>query len=73
MRNEPRLGVAVYDRFFFILGNAQIRIKTQEKKVFSNFGIHLSTFDNLNDNRKSFLNDEANELEIDGYEFYQIK
>lgn len=64
-----------YDNYYFIFGNAEIRLKSQEKKVFSNFGIANSTFDNGSDPRTKFLNVlemTNNELDIDTYEFYRI-
>jgi hypothetical protein len=34
-----------YDPYYVIFGNAEMRIRTGEKKVFSNFGIQNSYFD----------------------------
>ena len=39
----------IYDKFFLIYGNAEIRIKYGEKKVYSNFGINNSYFFNRGD------------------------
>ena len=41
----------IYDKFFLIFGNSQIRIKTgeKEKKLFSNFGISASYFNSKGD------------------------
>lgn len=75
LRTQPKLPVVSYDNYFFLFGNAEIRLKSQEKKVFSNFGIANSTFDNGNEPRTSFLNVKEmsnNELEIDTYEFYKM-
>ena len=36
-----------YDSFFLIIGNSEIRLKNQEWKVFSNFGIANSFFNSL--------------------------
>lgn len=55
MRSEPKQSITTYDHFFLILGNAEIRLRAGEKKVFSNFGIATSTFDNLGYPRTSFL------------------
>lgn len=44
--------------------------------MFSNFGIANSTFNNEGDQRTKFLNvndNGNNELDIDNYEFYQLK
>ncbi len=35
-----------YDDYFLIYGNSEIRIRSQENKVFSNFGIANGYFDN---------------------------
>jgi hypothetical protein len=55
MRIDPRQSITTYDHFFLILGNAEIRLRAGEKKVFSNFGIATSTFDNVGYPRTSFL------------------
>lgn len=34
----------VYDKYFLIFGNSEIRIKSGEKKIFSNFGINNAYF-----------------------------
>lgn len=65
-----------FDNYYYILGNAEIRLKTQEKKMFSNFGIANSTFDNGKDQRADFLKVREsgnNEQEISSYEFYQLR
>ena len=75
MRAQPRHPVVGYDNYFFLFGNAEIRLKSQEKKVFSNFGIATSTFNNGTEQRTSFLNVNEmsdNQLDIETYEFYRI-
>ena len=74
-RMDARQAVTTYDNFYYIFGNAEIRIRTQERKVFSNFGIATSTFDAERVTRADFLGvrDNANnEVEIETYEFYQL-
>ncbi len=44
VRSDARLPVVSYDDYFCLFGNAEIRLKSQEAKVFSNFGIAASTF-----------------------------
>ena len=39
----------IYDKYYIIFGNAEIRIKVGENKVFSNFGISNSFFNHKND------------------------
>lgn len=75
LRNDPKLPVVSYDSYYYLFGNAEIRLKSQERKVFSNFGIANSTFDNVTDPRTKFLNvteQGLNEQDIETYEFYQI-
>ena len=39
-----------YDEYYIIFGNAELRIKNQEKKAFSNFGVNNGFFRNLGEN-----------------------
>jgi hypothetical protein len=59
MRADPKQSTTTYDHFFFILGNAEIRLRAGEKKFFSNFGISTSTFDNQGYPRPLFLQDQV--------------
>jgi len=63
-----------YDDFFVIFGNSEIRIKSQEKKVFSNFGVSNSYYRHNGDGVNVLLGGTKTEREIgvDGYEFYQL-
>jgi hypothetical protein len=67
--------VTTYDRSYFILGNAEIRLRTGEKKIYGGFGISRSYFDYLDfppTDFRSLANSHNNELEIDCYEFFTI-
>ena len=46
----------IYDKFYAIYGNGELRVKTGEKKVFSNFGIMNSYFDNKGKKIIDFMN-----------------
>ena len=71
--NQDKFGVLPYDDYYFMLGNSEIRLKTGEKKVYSNFGILASAFEAHGFSRSKFLGtDKVNDPEIDSYEFYQI-
>jgi len=48
----------IYDKYYLIFGNAEIRIKTGENKVYSNFGISNSFFNSLDDKVSDLLNEE---------------
>jgi len=75
MRKDAKSTVLEYDEFFFIFGKTELRLKIQEKKFFSNFGVTQCVFDPQGMRRNEFLGTESekeNELEIIGYEFYQI-
>lgn len=64
----------VYDKYFLIVGNAEIRLKPgqKERKVFSNFGISNSYFNSEGDNVSHLLcEDKINEVEVIDYQIYQ--
>ena len=54
MKEVPHCEVAKYDEYYFILGNSELRIKNGELKLFSNFGVSTSAFDNRGKGRKDF-------------------
>ena len=54
----------IYDTFFVIYGNAEIRIKTGFKTVFSNFGVSNAYFNNGGDKIDKFLN-EGDKREVE--------
>jgi hypothetical protein len=51
----PQRGM-VYDSFYIIYGNAEIRIKTGHKTVFSNFGVSSAFYNSRGDKIDRFLN-----------------
>lgn len=60
-----------YDKYYAIFGNAEIRIKTGENKVFSNFGIMNSYYNHRLKKVSEFLRNESKrEVELESYEFY---
>ena len=62
-----------YDDFFILFGNAELRIRANEKTVFSNFGISNGYFNNKGRKVQDLLGDGENrELEFKSYEIYQI-
>lgn len=71
---KPIYGM-IYDRFFLIFGNAELRVKPGEKdrKVFSNFGINNAYFNSEGDNvSRLFGEGKTNEVEFIDYEIYQV-
>ena len=62
-----------YDDFFMIFGNSELRIKSQDVKVFSNFGINNGHFDSRGHKVEAFLGEGRDrEVNIDTYEIYQL-
>ena len=51
LKKDPKMPVLTYDEFFFLFGNSEVRIKSQEKKMYSNFGVSAAMFDNSNVSR----------------------
>ena len=47
----------IYDQYYAIFGNAEIRVKSGLNTVFSNFGINNSFFDSRGDKIDSLLNE----------------
>ena len=63
-----------YDDFFVIFGNSEIRIKSQEKKVFSNFGVSNSYYRHNGDGVNVLLGGTKSdrEMQVESYEFFQL-
>ena len=62
-----------YDDFFILFGNAELRIRANEKTVFSNFGFSNGYFNNRGKKVQDLLGDGENrELEFKSYEIYQV-
>lgn len=63
-----------YDSFFLIIGNSEIRLKNQEWKVFSNFGIANSFFNNMGSGVNDLLGEgpAVREVAIVNFEVFKI-
>ena len=61
-----------YDDFYFVLGNSELRIKTGEKTLFSNFGIANSCFRARGHKVSTLLGTSDREVEFESLEFYHI-
>ena len=71
---ERNRKATVYDGYYIIFGNSEIRLKSNEHKLFSNFG-HNNSFYECNGNNISVLlggGDKEQEIELVSYEFYQL-
>lgn len=63
----------VYDNYFFILGNAEIRIRHGEKKMFSNFGVQNGYFMSKGETVNGLLGEgKKNEVAIENYEIHEV-
>ena len=60
---EPHKRSVSYDEYYIIYGNSEIRIKSQEELIFSNFGIAHSYF-NSNGKKVAVLLAEDNNREV---------
>ena len=64
-KKDPKTAVAPYDDQFMLFGNAELRIKTNISKVFSNLGIGTATFEAEGFSRSEFLGlEKDNEVEM---------
>ena len=53
--NNPNRLPIKYDDYYLIFGNSEIRLKSLERKLFSNFGIGNSYYDNKMKKKIDFL------------------
>jgi len=44
-----------YDKYYMLFGNAELRVREGEKKVFSNFGVNNAFYNNRGKKRIDFL------------------
>lgn len=59
--------VITFDDYYIIFGNSQIRIKSSESKMFSNFGTGNAYFNSQGDKIEQFVGDNDREIDILGY------
>lgn len=78
--NQPRdpretrvIRSVTYDPYYLIFGNAELRVRAGEEKVFSNLGINNSYFNSEGWRAKDLLNDSSNEVRLIDYEIYEAE
>jgi hypothetical protein len=71
---KPGSKAIAYDEYYIIFGNSEVRLKSGEGVVFSNFGIANSYFENNHQTVDVLFGEgkEGKELPISGYEIYQL-
>jgi hypothetical protein len=64
-----------YDDYYIIFGNSEIRLKSQENKLFSNFGSNNSYYASRGFKVSVLLGGASNEreLKLENYEVYQLE
>ena len=63
----------VYDPYYVIFGNAEVRIRSGDKTVFCNLGINNSYFNSEKDRAADLLKVKGkNEVEFINYEIHEI-
>jgi hypothetical protein len=63
-----------YDDNFIIFGNSEIRIRNNEKQLFSNFAIENSHFEKGKNRLEDFTGDKkARTLDLISYEYIEVK
>lgn len=56
-----------YDDYFIIFGNSEVRLKSQDKKIFSNFGVNNGYYQNNGDKIDIIFGTSIRELEMSSY------
>lgn len=71
---EKNRRAITYDDFYLIFGNSEIRLRSQDKELFSNFGISNGYFASRNKRVNVLLCGGENERQINvtSYEVYQL-
>ena len=63
-----------YDDFFLIVGNSEIRLKSQDKKLFSNFAISNGYYNNRGEKVDYLLGSGTlREVDMETFEVFQLK
>lgn len=63
----------LYDPYYLIFGNAEVRIRSGEKKVFCNFGINNGYFNSERNRAEDLLKvKNKNEVEFVNYEIHEL-
>lgn len=61
-----------YDDYYIIFGNSEIRLKSLESKVFSNFGIANGYFENRGMGVETLLGQNKREIDLETYEVHKV-
>ena len=69
----PNKKPVIYDDYFIIFGNSEIRLKSQETKLFSNFGISNSYYNSEGAKVDALIGEgTTREVDIETYEVYDL-
>lgn len=66
-RNSRVVRAVVWDQFYAIFGNAELRVKSGEDFIFSNFGIMNSYYKHNNKKLIDFAGEENKEIKFESY------
>jgi hypothetical protein len=70
---DPNKRVVVYDDYYLIFGNSELRVKSQECKLFSNFGINSSYFKSRGMKVDVITNSPEREVSFKSVEVHQLE
>ena len=72
-KNHEPAKAAVYDDFFLLFGNSELKVKVHETKIESNLGIVFKFYDTgSHKNPKVLFGSEEKASVIDCYEIFQV-
>jgi len=70
---EPNKRVVCYDDYYVIFGNSELRVKCQECKLFSNFGINSGYFKARGMKVDIITNSAEREVSFKNVEIHQLE
>lgn len=71
---KANIKAITYDEFYLIFGNAELRVKTSDKKVFSNFGVNNGFYDSKGQTVDLLLGSgKEREVEFENLEVFQLQ
>ena len=74
IKNEGRSVLGMnYDSYFLIYGNSELRVKSGERRLYSNFGVNSAYFNSRGQSVNAMLGEgKTNDVELVNYEIHEL-